>query len=46
MLTRGLRGCALQLSPPFVSTPEQIAAMVDGLRGALDTIQEKSLAAS
>ena len=31
VLTRVLRGVALQLSPPFVTTREELAAMVDGV---------------
>jgi adenosylmethionine-8-amino-7-oxononanoate aminotransferase/carbon monoxide dehydrogenase subunit G len=38
VLTRSLRGCALQLSPPFTITPEQVDAIVAGLRRALDTV--------
>jgi adenosylmethionine-8-amino-7-oxononanoate aminotransferase/carbon monoxide dehydrogenase subunit G len=45
VLTRSLRGCALHLSPPFIIEPEQIDALVDGLRRALDSIQERRLAA-
>ena len=36
VLTRSLRGCALHVSPPFVITPQQIEAIVDGFRRALD----------
>jgi adenosylmethionine-8-amino-7-oxononanoate aminotransferase len=35
VITRGLRGVALQLSPPFVSTEDELAAMVEGLRAAV-----------
>ncbi len=45
VLTRSLRGSALHLSPPFIIEPEQIDALVDGLRRALDSIQERRLAA-
>jgi putrescine aminotransferase len=45
VLTRSLRGCALHLSPPFIIEPEQIDAVVDGLRRALDSIEERRLAA-
>jgi putrescine aminotransferase len=39
VITRGLRGVALQLSPPLVTTEEELGAMVDGLRaGILDTV--------
>jgi adenosylmethionine-8-amino-7-oxononanoate aminotransferase/carbon monoxide dehydrogenase subunit G len=46
VLTRSLRGCALQISPPFVITPQQIEAVVDGLRRALDDADERRLAAN
>jgi adenosylmethionine-8-amino-7-oxononanoate aminotransferase len=46
VLTRSLRGCALHVSPPFVITPPQIDAIVDGFRGALDAAaEERRLAA-
>ncbi len=45
VLTRSLRGSALHLSPPFIIEPEQIDGLVDGLRRALDSIQERRLAA-
>jgi putrescine aminotransferase len=45
VLTRSLRGCALHVSPPFLITPEQIEAIVDGFRGALDAAEERRLAA-
>ncbi len=35
VITRGLRGVALQLSPAFVSTEDELAAMVEGLRAAV-----------
>ena len=35
VLTRVLRGVALQVSPPFVITEGEIAALVDGLEAAL-----------
>jgi putrescine aminotransferase len=44
VLTRSLRGCALHLSPPFIIEPEQIDALVDGLRRALEAIQDRRLA--
>src|SRR5947207_973556 len=44
VLTRALRGCALHLSPPFIIEPEQIDALVDGLRQALEAIQDRRLA--
>ena len=31
VLTRVVRGVALQISPPFVTTPDELAAMVDGM---------------
>jgi adenosylmethionine-8-amino-7-oxononanoate aminotransferase len=31
VITRVLRGVALQLSPPFVATEDELAAMVDGI---------------
>jgi adenosylmethionine-8-amino-7-oxononanoate aminotransferase len=34
-ITRSLRGVALQLSPPLVSTEDDLAAMVDGLRAGI-----------
>jgi len=39
LLTRSLRGCALQISPPFIIEPRQIDALVDGLHRALDAAQ-------
>jgi adenosylmethionine-8-amino-7-oxononanoate aminotransferase len=45
VLTRGLRGCALHISPPFVITPGQIEDLVEGLRRALDGADERRLAA-
>ena len=45
VLTRSLRGCAIHVSPPFVITPRQVEAIVDGLRGALDAAEERRLAA-
>jgi putrescine---pyruvate transaminase len=41
VLTRSLRGCALHLSPSFMITPEQIDAMVGGLRRALDVAERR-----
>ena len=38
VLTRVLRGVALQVSPPFVVTEAEIAAMVDGLEAALEEV--------
>ena len=45
VLTRSLRGCALHISPPFVVTQQQIEAIVDGFRAALDVAEERRLAA-
>jgi putrescine---pyruvate transaminase len=45
VLTRSLRGSALHISPPFVITPLQIEAIVEGLRRALDAAAERRLAA-
>ena len=45
VLTRSLRDRALHLSPAFVIEPEEIDVLVEGLRGALDAIQERRLAA-
>jgi adenosylmethionine-8-amino-7-oxononanoate aminotransferase len=39
ILTRSLRGRAIQLSPAYVVTPGQIDALVSGLWRALDTAQ-------
>jgi adenosylmethionine-8-amino-7-oxononanoate aminotransferase len=36
--TRVLRGHALQVSPPFVITEDEITTMVDGLGAALDEV--------
>src|SRR5438046_3782544 len=44
VLTRTLGGCALHLSPPFILEPEQIDALVEGLRRALEAIQDRRLA--
>jgi adenosylmethionine-8-amino-7-oxononanoate aminotransferase len=35
VVTRPLRGVALQLSPPYVTTEEQLAAMVDGIAAGI-----------
>ena len=35
VITRFLRGVALQLSPPFVVTEDELAAIVDGIGAAL-----------
>jgi adenosylmethionine-8-amino-7-oxononanoate aminotransferase len=45
VLTRSLRDCALHVSPAFVIEPEEVDVLVNGLRGALDDIQEGRLAA-
>jgi putrescine---pyruvate transaminase len=44
VLTRSLRGRALHLSPAFIIEPEQIDGLVDGLRRALEAIQDGRLA--
>ena len=36
VITRGLRGVALQVSPPFIITEEEIAKIADVFRDALD----------
>jgi len=36
VLTRALRGVALQISPPFVITEEQLGTVADAIRGSLD----------
>ena len=38
ILTRALAGGALQVSPPFVITPEELAELSQGLRSALDEV--------
>jgi putrescine aminotransferase len=38
VLTRGLRGTALQLSPPFVSEPDELRAMVAGIASAVEDV--------
>ena len=38
VLTRALVGKALQVSPPFVITEEQIRGLVDGLAATLDAV--------
>jgi putrescine---pyruvate transaminase len=40
LVTRGLRGVALQLSPPFVTTPDELREMASRLRGAFDAAIE------
>jgi adenosylmethionine-8-amino-7-oxononanoate aminotransferase/carbon monoxide dehydrogenase subunit G len=41
VLTRSLRGCAIQLSPSFTITTEQIDAIVRGVRRALDGAERR-----
>jgi adenosylmethionine-8-amino-7-oxononanoate aminotransferase len=36
VITRLLRGVALQISPPFVITEEEIGRIADAFAGALD----------
>jgi adenosylmethionine-8-amino-7-oxononanoate aminotransferase len=38
VLTRNLRGRALQISPPFVITESEIGQMADGIRAGLDEL--------
>ena len=40
LITRGLRGCALQLSPSFVTSPDDLREMTRRLRGAFDAALE------
>jgi putrescine---pyruvate transaminase len=40
LITRGLRGCALQLSPAFVTSPDDLREMTRRLRGAFDAALE------
>jgi putrescine aminotransferase len=46
VLTRGLRGRALHLSPPFVIEPDQIDRVIEGLRAALDALGQTGVAAN
>jgi putrescine---pyruvate transaminase len=46
VLTRNLRGRALQISPPFVITEEEIDEMVGGLRAALDEVAGVAVAST
>lgn len=41
VLTRSLRGSAIHLSPPFMITSEEIDAIVQGLRRALDRAERR-----
>jgi putrescine aminotransferase len=41
LITRGLRGCALQLSPSFVTSPDDLREMTRRLRGAFDAALEQ-----
>ena len=41
VLTRSLRNCALQVSPPFTITPEQIERVVAAIRKALDAAEDR-----
>jgi putrescine---pyruvate transaminase len=38
VLTRALRGVALQISPPFVITEEQLGSVADAIRESLDAV--------
>ena len=40
LITRGLRGCSLQLSPSFVSEPDDLREMTRRLRSAFDAAIE------
>ena len=40
VLTRVLRGVALQISPPFVVTEEELTRMVDGVAAAVKTLSD------
>ncbi|MBD0317290.1 MAG: aspartate aminotransferase family protein [Thermoleophilia bacterium] len=44
VLTRSLRACALQLSPPFTITAEEIDTILAGIRGALDSVAAAGVA--
>jgi adenosylmethionine-8-amino-7-oxononanoate aminotransferase len=41
VLLRALRGCAVQLSPPFTITPDEIHEIAQVLRQALDEVQAR-----
>jgi putrescine aminotransferase len=41
LITRGLRGCALQLSPSFVTSPDDLREMARRLRSAFDATLEQ-----
>ena len=43
VLTRALRGVALQISPPFVVTEDQLATMVEGLAVGVRETARQSL---
>ena len=38
VLTRALRGTALQISPAFITTDDELRAMVAGLAEAVDAV--------
>jgi len=46
VLTRNLRGRALQISPPFVITEDEMGQMVGGLRAGLDELAKVAVAAT
>jgi adenosylmethionine-8-amino-7-oxononanoate aminotransferase len=46
VLTRGLAGRALQISPPYVITAEQLQAMAAGMAAAIETVAAASPAAA
>jgi adenosylmethionine-8-amino-7-oxononanoate aminotransferase len=46
VLTRGLAGRALQISPPYVISEAQMRAMAAGMAAAIDTVAAASPAAA
>ena len=46
MLTRGLAGQSLQISPPYVITAAQLEAMAAGMAAAIETVAAASPAAA
>ena len=46
VLTRGLAGRALQISPPYVITEAQLQAMAAGMAAAIETVAAASPAAA
>lgn len=41
VLTRSLAGRALHISPPFITTPEELAGLAAVVRGSLDAVAEQ-----